>query len=238
MKKILFVLFITITIQTSFAQITISDGDGNPYINGATYNLPLEANYEGIPFIVTNTSASPITILIEVSQWANANGIIQVCGNGNCVELGSYSGTPKSIGNAPQTLDPNASTTGEDTHIQCLGVPALGDYLTIKVYEQGNESNSSTFTLDTQTSGISHNTETKLISIYPNPATNFLTVNIANELLNSKIIISDLLGKIVLSETINSSNKTFLTNNYSKGIYFYSIVNNNNIVETKKIIIK
>ncbi len=238
MKKILTLAFVILFVLNNYAQISISDGEGNSFDDGATYNLPLEANFDGIPYIVTNNSAAEITILIEVVIWANAGDVLAVCGNGNCVPLGVYEGVPKSIGSSPTTLAPSGSTTAENTHIQCLGTPLLGDYLTIRVYEQGNESNSVTFTLDTEASDIVSNISSQFTNIYPNPATDYFSVKVSGEHKGSQLVFTNLLGKVVLRKSIDSSDLTFSTKQFASGIYFYSLIDKGIIIETKKLIIK
>ena len=76
MKKILTLAFVILFTLNNYAQISISDGEGNSFDDGVTYNLPLEENYDGIPYIVTNNSAAEITILIEAVIWANAGDTI------------------------------------------------------------------------------------------------------------------------------------------------------------------
>lgn len=238
MKKILTLAFVILFTLNNYAQISISDGEGNSFDDGVTYNLPLEENYDGIPYIVTNNSAAEITILIEAVIWANAGDVLAVCGNGSCVTLGAYEGVPKSIGTNPTTLAPSGSTTAENTHIQCLGTPLLGDYLTIRVYEQGNESNSVTFTLDTETTSVVSYTSNQLINVYPNPATDYFTVKVSSEHKGSQLVFTNLLGKVVLRKSIDNSELNISTNQFPGGVYFYSLIDNGIIIETKKLIIK
>lgn len=70
------------------------------------------------------------------------------------------------------------------------------------------------------------------VSIYPNPASDKLTINSENSEINN-ITIVDVSGKMLYSETeINSENKTLDLSKYSEGVYFITI--NNSL--TKKII--
>ncbi len=70
------------------------------------------------------------------------------------------------------------------------------------------------------------------VSIYPNPTSEKVTLNLKNSEINNLTIV-DISGKILYSETeINSENMTLDLSRYSAGIYFITI--NNSV--TKKII--
>ncbi len=78
-----------------------------------------------------------------------------------------------------------------------------------------------------------------LISIYPNPTTDFLNINLSqftDENIEIKII--DFLGKNIFSEKIyNEKLKTINVSNYPKGIYMVSISGNKDKI-VKKIVIE
>jgi len=71
--------------------------------------------------------------------------------------------------------------------------------------------------------------------IYPNPTNNNLTLQLNNVENNCNIIISDVVGKIVSKQDINSNTTTLDVQNYKSGIYFITIQNGNNI-STEKFI--
>ena len=75
----------------------------------------------------------------------------------------------------------------------------------------------------------------KNINIYPNPATNEITV-IGNLATSSKIILTDNIGKIVSITNVknNRNTHTIDISNLSKGIYFISLDNNNIIKKVVK----
>ncbi|WP_169736097.1 T9SS type A sorting domain-containing protein [Crocinitomix catalasitica] len=77
------------------------------------------------------------------------------------------------------------------------------------------------------------------MNIFPNPANSFVTVDINNPSNTiSTFKLFNVIGEEVLEQTIvNGQNKVDVSN-FSNGIYFYSILNNNDIIETKKLVIK
>ena len=75
------------------------------------------------------------------------------------------------------------------------------------------------------------------ISVYPNPATSILNINIETKETESvKIDICDMLGRIVYSENFNNNqiNTTVDVSNFAKGIYMVRMATNKGIT-TKKI---
>ncbi len=84
------------------------------------------------------------------------------------------------------------------------------------------------------------NNKTIFVSVYPNPAYDFVSIQFQNYSKdNCSLKVSDISGKIVLEETINSGAgvmKHYLnTASLEKGIYFISIISGNN-TETVKFI--
>lgn len=75
------------------------------------------------------------------------------------------------------------------------------------------------------------------ISIYPNPTTDKLNIDINTDLVNNaKISIVDALGKLVISETLTSEKTVIRTTNLDTGIYFVRIISNNTEIRVEKLI--
>lgn len=73
------------------------------------------------------------------------------------------------------------------------------------------------------------------IKIYPNPATNLLTIDLTNANEFNAIHITDVNGKTIYQSTINSLQSTIDLTNFSNGIYFVQIIGSND-VETIKVV--
>ena len=83
------------------------------------------------------------------------------------------------------------------------------------------------------------NTQEQFVSIYPNPATDFVNIELNNTSGNEKTSISivDLSGKIVYNEeTVDVSHLIIATNSFGKGMYIVNIKNDSKIVNTKLIV--
>jgi hypothetical protein len=78
------------------------------------------------------------------------------------------------------------------------------------------------------------NNKQENLSIYPNPATDFITIaNKSNKLLN--IYIFDISGKKVIQQSFNSSKKVDLSK-LESGVYFIQLVDEAEMIYTKKLI--
>jgi len=78
--------------------------------------------------------------------------------------------------------------------------------------------------------------------LYPNPATSFVNINydLPQEVTSASVRIVNILGSVVKNEVLNK-NATSLRMDISdltNGVYFYSIVINNEVYKTKKLIVK
>ncbi len=79
------------------------------------------------------------------------------------------------------------------------------------------------------------------ISLYPNPATNFVTIEVYDRYNtgNLKLEITNSLGQVVSTQTISSASQKVImdVNNFSKGLYFVKI-SSDKVFMTKKLLIQ
>ncbi len=76
------------------------------------------------------------------------------------------------------------------------------------------------------------------ISIYPNPANEVLNILMQNSTSNYSVSIFNLVGKEVSHIDLVNGKNQLNVSELTPGVYFYSIKNNSDILETKKLIIK
>jgi hypothetical protein len=76
-----------------------------------------------------------------------------------------------------------------------------------------------------------------VFTVYPNPTTHFLTLNIPN-VKNSALSfwLSDITGKVLANEQIHNENTTITMETLPKAIYFLKITENDETIKTFKII--
>ena len=128
----------------------------------------------------------------------------------------------------------------DNLNFSFYGDADAGDYdndgkvdLVITGYKNENYESSSTVFKNTTTVNISETNNE--LSIFPIPATDFITLN-SSDIIN-KIEIFDVSGKNILSQNLNSNDINVNTQNLTNGIYFIKI-QTSNTTTTKKIIIE
>jgi hypothetical protein len=82
---------------------------------------------------------------------------------------------------------------------------------------------------------VPENSFSNLISIYPNPANNYLFINLF-EKQSVQISIFDNNGRLIISQTINQ-NTTIDLSNFANGLYFIS-ASNNEFQKTSKLVVE
>lgn len=82
--------------------------------------------------------------------------------------------------------------------------------------------------------------EDVIVNIFPNPTDGQFTLSHNLDIVNGSIlmVVYDLMGKEVLSKTINESEQIVNVNLLKSGIYFYKVIQNNNIIKSDKLMIK
>ncbi len=73
------------------------------------------------------------------------------------------------------------------------------------------------------------------INLYPNPVNDVLTLDVPEQLINSKISIYNTFGQIIKEEEIKYSNQKIAMHNLNSGIYFYTVSNSGISVSGKLI---
>ena len=74
-----------------------------------------------------------------------------------------------------------------------------------------------------------------LTAVYPNPATNQITINVADQsLINTQVIMTDLSGKILQRISLNQATTQVNISNFAKGMYILKFTNGNSIKIVKE----
>lgn len=77
------------------------------------------------------------------------------------------------------------------------------------------------------------------MSAYPNPASDEFFINFTgNEGLTYNLVVYNVLGEEVMKRKVVNGVNTLNVADLKNGVYFYSITNNNDIIETKKLIVR
>jgi hypothetical protein len=86
--------------------------------------------------------------------------------------------------------------------------------------------------------GIEEVTGGNAISIYPNPASDYVNIAIPASLTsgNTSVEVTDAIGKLVMRETLNTDVTTLSTNKLEDGIYFFKVITNNQPIKVGKVV--
>ncbi|MCX6351749.1 MAG: T9SS type A sorting domain-containing protein [Bacteroidetes bacterium] len=76
--------------------------------------------------------------------------------------------------------------------------------------------------------------EVNEFKLYPNPATTQITINTTDN--KSVLYIYDITGRLVHQQNISAQETTINTENYPKGIYTATIINNNKVAHSKFVV--
>ena len=83
--------------------------------------------------------------------------------------------------------------------------------------------------------GIEARTASGSISVYPNPANEFVNITLSNAMTDTQIQIFDVLGKEVISLTTNNDKVEIPIGNLNSGIYFMRVYQNGSVFTEKLI---
>lgn len=261
MKKILLSAFAAAAMLTTQAQFgtapdfTVTDMDGNSH----TLSTYLNAGYV-VVLDVSATWCGPCWTLHEahhlenIHQQYGPNGTNQVRvlfyegdpdtddaamqGSGNTLGDWTTGVTYPLINEAPVTLD--------------LNVYAPAGYPTVSVIRPSDAEITTdmwNFTLAQMQStieglvggatGVEEKEENVEFSVFPNPGNGTeLTINLGENVSNTQITITDLIGKVVYNESLSGRNNVInFENRLSAGTYIVSATANN-VTSTQKLVVK
>jgi len=75
------------------------------------------------------------------------------------------------------------------------------------------------------------------VSVYPNPAKDYLTLKIEElDLSNLSFQLNDIRGKLLQNEKITGNQTSVVVSNLAPGTYFLNIIQGNNVVKTFKVV--
>ena len=87
------------------------------------------------------------------------------------------------------------------------------------------------------TTGVNQTAINLEMTVYPNPTTNYLTLKVENEQIESLTYqVIDLQGKVIENKKVTADNTTIKMEALPKATYFLKVTDNNKTVKTFKII--
>ncbi|MBD3636167.1 MAG: T9SS type A sorting domain-containing protein [Crocinitomicaceae bacterium] len=234
MKQTYFLLIAMFFSGFVFGQVEFHlDSDPQISQNGQTINL--DVDYYGYTLYMHCLNTSGVTQgykFRRVIESQSATFTDQFCDDNLCY---SCSGTDW-VSPAPVTV-----VAGDSTLFKPIYNFTDGGTATIKYYAL--DVNNGDQIIDSVTIQINSSVGIEEVDVsftaYPNPVADNFFINFnGNEGLTFNLVIYNLVGEEVLKSTLtNGTNKLSLAS-LNNGVYFYSIVTNDDIIETKKIIVR
>lgn len=215
----------TLRVPTSTSYLQLSSisvtGDGNIY---ATCSFKGTADLDPNAGVANFTAGSDVDLgLIKLKQCF-LNDATTLTGT-------TLSATMTGVSYQWINCDGNVPVSGATA--QNFTPTFTGNYAVI--VSSGTCADTSTCTNVIITSGVNDYNQSKTMTVYPNPATDAVTIsNIAP---NAVISIVDLTGKTVIKTTASAPNMLLNTAQLANGVYILKTNDNNSNITTSKLII-
>ena len=246
MKKLLTISLISLFGATYAQNIELRIHNQTALINGTNINItePVTTNMlqdveSKIDVVSTYSTSKTIKVRkreITTNQPLQENAICW----GLCT-IGVTWGTSPVLESDPLTMPVSTTPTIYSGHVypQTLGGTSTFRYIWFDV----NNPNDSTWVDVTYnvigTASVNEIEKVTKLSIYPNPASDFLNINLNSNEINKAIEIMDITGRKVYSKSITRDSELLRVNTsgLTPGIYFVSVLANDKTIKTEKVII-
>jgi hypothetical protein len=208
---------------------------------------PLQESYKGligetikVPLRFKNTSDKPITLIIrKVTEQIGSTQKKYFCIDNNCLD--------SKIEDYIIKVEPGQSINNFFVALEA-GLNQNESTLRYLAYNKSNPNQSVevelNFEVDERPDKATIYTSRfiTVYDVYPNPAVEeaFLDYDLANDNVNAKILVHNILGNIIGEYSLSSMEKRvrIKTEDQSAGIYFYTLYVENEGVMTRKLIVK
>jgi hypothetical protein len=242
MKKIITCLgLFTIALGANAQGIEIYLPDGVAVVSGTVIELNSTEDGMHQEFDIENVSGAELNLRIERFKVTELEGTEDyLCWGANPETGACYSAGAVSPHNPWITPDTSALADGARgwlaTYHVTNGFSGCAQYR----YYVINDANTRLDSVDVlYCSTVSIEEEVKVdVSIYPNPASNFVNIVMENAINNVDFTLYNILGDAVLTVNLNAGTNKVELSELPNGVYFYSIMKEGNILETKKLIVR
>lgn len=242
MKKIVTCLgLFAITMGASAQGIEIYLPDGEDIVSGTTIELNAADENMHQEFDVKNVSGATLNLRIERIKITELEGTQDyLCWGANPETGACYSAGAVSPENPFVTPDDSDLDDGNRGWLATYHVTNGFDGCAQYRYYVIDEIDARLDSVDVMyCSTVSIEEDVKVeVSVYPNPASDFVNVTMVNEHNNVNFTLYNILGDAVLTANLNAGTNEVALDKLPNGVYFYSILKEGNILETKKLIVR
>jgi hypothetical protein len=239
---------ITIGINTTPSVTAISSSTVICSGSTATLSGSGATTYTWNPGLLTGNSIaiSPTASTIYTVSGGNACGIssstINLGVNANPVVNAVTSASIICAGQTSTLTASGASTYTWNTSSNSAAINVTPTTTTNYTVTGTNSNGCLNSTVITQSvticTGITNNTNNSIVGIYPNPNNGMFNVEFSNSNSTSEIVIMNMIGQKVYTQTIVLGTNNINANGLSKGIYHYVILQNKEVTTNGKLIIE
>jgi hypothetical protein len=243
MKKIITSLSLfAITMGTSAQGIEIYLQGGAEEISGTVVEFADGGELMHQEFDVKNVSGATLTLIVERVKILELAGTQDfLCWGANAETGACYSAgvvSPENPFITPDESEMAADSVGWlSTYHQANGIVGCAQYRYYIVDTTGHTRLDSVDVLFCSTVSIEEDIKVT-VSVYPNPAAKFVNVLMDNDLNNVAFRLYNILGEAFITERLNAGTNEIALNELPNGVYFYSILKEGDIIETKKLIVR
>lgn len=251
MKRILLGILLFTSISTLHAQIEIRLNGTGPDLSGTTIDFNVDqfdsAEYAPSFYVTNNTGANQQWRVRRVKQNVPSSWMDQVCWPPQCYSTsGDVYTTPSTPGfPAPTVVNGTDSTTATTNSLHAVLKPlitfdgstnatALYMYYLLDNNDNYVDSIGIRYNL---VLGINETTPKLSMTVSPNPADSYVNIKI-DHVQGATIQVVDVLGNIVLKETVMGSSKTINTDSFRNGVYFVRVEAENHQPINRKVIVR
>lgn len=244
MKKIYILLSAVLLGTSAMAQVEIREMQGSTVvgndISGTVFEKTVSSNgLVAMPFSVLNVSGGDLTLKVtrlrlqDEAAWAdNLCWGAEGDPDGLCYTAAQMSTNPWT--SLTVTIaDQTRATLMVDTDVEGGGAELYRYYI---VQGQSNIIDSIDVHVSS-TVGIQEQEEPLGMSVYPNPANNYLTISTTGTDGSCNVQITDVLGKVVYSDEIGVTKKLDVSD-FKNGVYLVSVTEKGQLVQTRRIVVK
>lgn len=241
MKKIFTLCFSLLAVQALTAQnLEIRDNMGT-VVNGDTLDHVGLASDVDIPahdYKVYNVSGANITASCTRYEATTVTGTANsLCWSVCSIDYGAGAMPTLMAPGGPQTIAAGGFCDLFVLHYKPLNNPGTALYLvTFKNVSVPTDS-AYFYVRFNATVSVPEVNKTAKISAYPNPASTYVNVDVDLFDENTSLRIVDVLGATVKTIPVNNTSMKISTADLKEGIYFYSLMDRNKAVVTRRLVI-
>jgi hypothetical protein len=229
-NNLLAFVFSIVCSAAAFAQTLQIEGVSSNYYDPLQDALAISCD-------IRNLGSTSENILVKSSLQSAPSGSINFLCWAQCY------GPATTLSPAPMNAEPNGVIDAFHGYYRSNGAQGEANIrYTFFLQNNPNDSIVLNAIFDPATVGISNTTSPVLFSASPNPANDQFAITYANmkDLNNAVLEVYNMLGSVVYSTKLNSSNGRIEipSNNFKSGLYLYTIRQNGKAAFTGKIVVK